>query len=159
VVRQPIAWFGPDLLISLNMCLLMVGAAAGAVGSAIQQSIVFAMRAGFESLERGYVWWYVLRPMWSALLGALVVVAVNAGLVSIGDATTSTAGVTVLVTAGALAGLFTDQVLQRLQELLGAAPPATPATGTGASEKEHEVDAVTGQPSRSSRTPGNPRRT
>jgi len=130
VARQKIVWIGPDVLISLNMSLLIVGAAAGAVGSAIQQSIVFALRAGYESLERGYVWWYVLRPMWSALLGAVVVFAVSAGLVSIGDTTTSTAGVTVLVTAGAMAGLFTDQALQRLQLLLGATHPATPATET-----------------------------
>jgi hypothetical protein len=128
VARQKLAWFGPDVLISLNMSLLMAGAAAGAVGSAIQQSIVFALRAGYESLERGYVWWYLLRPMWSALLGAVMVLAVNAGLVSIGDTTTSTAGVTVLLIAGALAGLFTDQALQRLQNLLGASHPATPAT-------------------------------
>jgi hypothetical protein len=128
LARQRIAWVGPDLLISLNMSLLMVGAAAGAAGSAIQQSIVFALRAGYESLERGYLWWYLLRPMWSALLGAIVVLAANAGLVSIGDTTTSVAGVTVLAIAGALAGLFTDQALQRLQHVLGASSPVMPGT-------------------------------
>jgi hypothetical protein len=109
----------------------MLGATAGLVGSVIQQSIVFALRAGHERLERGYVWWYLLRPVWSALLGAVIVVAVNAGFVSIGDTTTSAAGVTVLATAGVLAGLFTDQVLQRFQKLLGASDPALPATAAG----------------------------
>ena len=70
----------------------------------------------------GYVWWYVLRPVWSALLGSVVVVAVNTGLISIGDTTTSSAGVTMLVTMGALAGMYTDQALQRLQPFLGAVP-------------------------------------
>jgi hypothetical protein len=51
----------------------------------VQQSIVFASRAGQQTLERGYLWWYVLRPVWSALLGGVVVLTVNAGLVSIGD--------------------------------------------------------------------------
>jgi hypothetical protein len=125
LAQQAVRWWGPDLSVTLNMSLLLLGAAAGVVGSVVQQSIVFALRAGHDTLGAAYVWWYVLRPVWSALLGALVVVAVNTGLVSIGDTTTSTAGVTVLATAGALAGLFTDQALQRLQHLLGATDPAT----------------------------------
>jgi hypothetical protein len=59
-----------------------------------------------------------------------MVLSVNTGLISIGDQTTSTAGVAVLVTMGALAGLYTDQALRRLKLLLGmsagnrAKPPA-----------------------------------
>ncbi len=115
-------WWGPDFSLTLSMSLLLVGAASGVVGSVIQQSIVFASRAGQETLEQGLFWWYVLRPVWSALLGSVVVVAVNTGLISIGDTTTSSAGVTVLVTMGALAGMYTDQALQRLQPVLGAVP-------------------------------------
>ncbi|MDX6302404.1 MAG: hypothetical protein QOF53_3618 [Nocardioidaceae bacterium] len=117
------SWWGPDLSVSLNMSLLLVGAAAGVVGSAIQQSIVFAQRAGQRTLQQGFVWWYALRPVWSALLGAIAVLTFNAGLISIGDQTTSAAGVTVLVTMGCLAGLFTDRMLQRLAPLLGATAP------------------------------------
>jgi hypothetical protein len=112
---------------------MIVGAAAGAVGSIIQQSIIFAQRAGFQTLQRGFVYWYVLRPIWSALLGAVVVIAANAGLISIGDETTSSAGVTVLVTLGCLAGLFTDKALDRLRSLLGASDPATVVTPVVAS--------------------------
>lgn len=126
-------WWGPDVSMSLNMSLLLLGAAGGVVGSAVQQSIIFALRAGHQTLEQGFVWWYVLRPIWSGLLGALSVVVVNAGLVSIGDATTSTAGITVLAAAGALAGLFTDQTLQRMSRALGATPPDTLATAGGTS--------------------------
>ena len=115
-------WWGPDFSLTLSMSLLLVGAASGVVGSVIQQSIVFAFRAGQDTLEQGLFWWYVLRPVWSALLGSVVVVAVNTGLISIGDTTTSSAGVTVLVTMGALAGMYTDQALQRLQPFLGAVP-------------------------------------
>ncbi len=117
-----VAWWGPDFSLTLSMSLLLVGAASGVVGSVIQQSIVFASRAGQDTLERGLFWWYVLRPVWSALLGSVVVVAVNTGLISIGDTTTSSAGVTVLVTMGALAGMYTDQALQRLQPFLGTVP-------------------------------------
>lgn len=123
VATRTVHWWGPDFTTTLNMSLLIVGAAAGAVGSVIHQSMVFAQRAGLETLERGFVWWYLLRPVWSALLGAVVVVAFNTGLISIGDETTSTAGVTVLVMAGCLAGLFTDQAMRRLRPMLGATPP------------------------------------
>lgn len=125
VATRTIHWWGPDFDVTLNMSLLLVGAAAAAVGSVVQQSIVFASRAGHDTLEQGWFWWYLLRPVWSALLGAVVVVTVNAGLISIGDQTTSTAGVTVLVAMGAAAGLYTDQVLRRLQHALGATDPET----------------------------------
>lgn len=142
LVRQLLPTWGPDLSVSLNMSLVMLGAAAGALGSAIQQSIVFANRAGLETLERGYIWWYLLRPVWSAGLGIVAVWAVNAGLVSIGDTTTSSAGVTVLATTGALAGLFTDRMMEKLRELLGATHPATPATQIVAAETEGTKSAA-----------------
>lgn len=122
----PLLWWGPSFGVSLATSLIVVGAVAGFLGSIVQQSIVFASRAGAGTLERGYLWWYVLRPVWSALLGAVVVITVNAGLVSIGDESTSSQGVTVLVTAAAVAGLFTDQALQRMRSVLGASDPAGP---------------------------------
>lgn len=128
VATRTIMSWGPSVSVTLATSLVLVGAAAGFVGSLVQQSIVFASRAGKQTLERGYVWWYVLRPVWSALLGSVVVLTVNAGLISIGDETTSAAGVTVLVTAAAVAGLFTDQALQRLQSVLGAGDPSTLTT-------------------------------
>lgn len=123
-------WWGPDFALTLSMSVLLVGAASGLVGSAIQQSIIFAQRAGHETLEQGFVWWYLLRPVWSALLGAVVVITADAGLIGIGDQTTSAAGVTVLVALGCLAGLFTDKALQRLRPLLGASDPQRPTSST-----------------------------
>ncbi len=136
VVTDRLGLFGAHFAISLNMSVLLLGAAAGLVGSMIQQSIVFAHRAGHETLEVGFMWWYLLRPIWSALLGAVFVIAVNAGLISIGDQTTSTAGMTVLVTVGCFAGLFTDRALDKMRDVLGATDPTEPvvagaATGTG----------------------------
>jgi hypothetical protein len=102
---------------------------------------VFAERAGHRTLQQGFVWWYALRPVWSALLGAVAVVTFNAGLISIGDQTTSAAGVTVLVTMGCLAGLFTDRMLQRLAPLLGATAPHAPASGTVDSDTDSNSGA------------------
>jgi hypothetical protein len=119
IATRTVRWWALDLAVTLNMSLLIVGAAAGAVGSVVHQGMTFAHHARDDSLTCGHIWWYLLRPVWSALLGAVVVVAVNTGLISIGDETTSTAGVTVLVTMGSLAGLFTDQALRRLRPLIG----------------------------------------
>ena len=111
----------PGLLaVTLNMSLLIVGAAAGAVGSVIQQSMTFAR----TSSPNRQVTWYVMRPLWSALLASVSVIAVNTGLISIGDETTSSAGVAVLVLTGALTGLFTDQALNRLRRIFNRQPRA-----------------------------------
>lgn len=131
VASMTLHWWGPDFSATLNMSLLIVGAAAGAVGSIVRQSIDFAHHAREKSLSPELVWWYVLRPVWSALLGSVVIVSVNTGLISIGDDTTSTAGMTVLVTTGALAGLYTDQALRRLRLLID------PSTSKRADKDDH----------------------
>jgi|1186.fasta_scaffold275966_1 hypothetical protein len=114
VASQTIHWGPVQFGVTLNMSLLIVGAAAGAVGSVIQQSMAFAR----SSRPDHQVAWYLMRPLWSALLGSVSVIAVNTGLLSIGDETTSSAAVAVLVLTGCLAGLFTDQVLRRLRRML-----------------------------------------
>ncbi|WP_329000446.1 hypothetical protein OHA18_39175 [Kribbella sp. NBC_00709] len=122
VASRSVGWSPVQVAITLNMSLLIVGAAAGAVGSVIRQSMMFAR----TSAPNHQVSWYIMRPLWSALLASVSVIAVNTGLISIGDETTSSAGVAVLVLTGALTGLFTDQALNRLRRLLNR-----PARGTG----------------------------
>ncbi len=114
---------------SVTTSVLLVAAAAGFVGSVIQQARIFAIRTGHQTAERSFLWWYLLRPLPSMLLGAVVVTAVNAGLVSIGDKATSPQGLSVLITAAAVAGLFTDAVLQRMRNVLGANDPTVKASG------------------------------
>jgi hypothetical protein len=109
----------PGLLtVTLNMSLLIVGAAAGVVGSVIRQSMTFARSTGANH----QVAWYIMRPLWSALLASVSVIAVNTGRISIGDETTSSAGVAVLVLTGALTGVFTDQALNRLHRIFNRQP-------------------------------------
>lgn len=121
LATRAIGWPALHVDVTLNMSLLIVGAAAGAVGSIVHQGVAYA-RARQEHLKCDHVLCYVLRPVWSALLGAVAVISVNTGLISIGDQTTSTAGVAVLVTTGALAGLYTDQTLKRLRLPVGGTP-------------------------------------
>jgi hypothetical protein len=116
-------WWGPDFALTPTTALFLVSAAAGVCGSIIQQARSFISRSGYDTLERSFVWWYVLRPIPSALLGVLFVVTINASLVSLGDQATSPQGLSILVTAAAVAGLFTDTVLQKLRHVLGASNP------------------------------------
>jgi len=118
--HQTVAWWGPDFSLTVGMAVIVLGAASGLVGSMIQQSKIFAERAGNDRLQEGFIWWYVLRPVWSLLLGGVAVVAFNADLIQIGDKTSSSGSITVLVAIGCVAGLFTDQILQKLRKLLGA---------------------------------------
>ena len=119
VASQSVNFWPADLAITLNMSLLIVGAAAGAVGSVIQQSMAFARTNGATGQRS--VLLYILRPLWSAVLGSISVIAVNTGLISIGDETTSSAGVALLVLTGCLAGLFTNRFLARLRRMLDPA--------------------------------------
>lgn len=119
-------WWGPDFHVTLTTATLLAMAFAGLAGSVVQSCIVFSMRAGSGTLEHGYEAWYFLRPFVSALLAVLVGLAVTAGLVVVTqDTAAGTPGLSLptMVAIGALAGLFTDQVLQRMQRILGATDP------------------------------------
>lgn len=121
VATRAFDWWGLGFEVTLNMSLLIVGAAAGAAGSVIHQGMTLTRRS--RSVADRSIWWYLLRPLWSALLGSVSVVAINTGLISIGDETTSSAGVAVLVLTGCLAGLFTDQVIRRLRNMVDRPRP------------------------------------
>jgi hypothetical protein len=123
VADRTFDWWIVDFPVTLNMSLLVVGAAAGAVGSVIRQSMTLTQRS--RSAQDRSIGWYILRPLWSALLGSVSVIAVNTGLISIGDETTSSAGIAVLVLTGCLTGLFTDQVLRRLRTMVDRSRPSS----------------------------------
>ena len=120
-------WLVASFPVSADTGLLALVAFAAIAGSAVHCIVVFSERAGRRTLERDYLWWYLLRPLGAALLGVLFYFAVRAGLMTLGAAAgppSPAAGATV----GALAGLFTDRVLQQMGRVLGSTDPATPAS-------------------------------
>lgn len=127
----PVSWWGPDFHVTATTATLIAMAFAGIAGSVVQSGTVFSLRAGRGTLEHGYEAWYFLRPVVSALLAVLVGLAVTAGLVVVtqdGAAATPGLSLPTMVAVGALAGLFTDQVLQRMQRILGATNAGRPAS-------------------------------
>ncbi|MEW6472537.1 MAG: hypothetical protein AB1679_09710 [Actinomycetota bacterium] len=123
---QRIRWLGPDFKATAMTSLILVVALSAVAGSVVQLITVFTLRAGKGTLERGYEAWYFLRPLAAALVGIVFFLAVYAGLMTIGEP--GQESLPVYATSGALAGLFTDRVLQRLQSLLGATNPDAPGS-------------------------------
>lgn len=152
VVRL-IRWIGPDFPATASSATLVLMACAAVGGSVVHMVTIFTHRAGRRTLEAGYAYWYFLRPVASGVLGVLFGLVVRAGLSTIGSGNTEP-DVTTLVVAGALAGLFTDRIIQQMLRLLGSTNPAQPAmaqdlpyfppdTGDGG----RRVDALTPMPS------------
>lgn len=139
----PVSWWGPDFHVTATTATLLAMAFAGIAGSVVQAGVVFSLRAGSGTLEHGYEAWYFLRPFVSALLAVLVGLAVTAGLVVVtqdGAAGTPGLSLPTMVAIGALAGLFTDQVLQRMQRILGATDPDRNASGQATPGAADAVD-------------------
>lgn len=114
-------WFTPTTAALLAACL------AGVMGSVIQTGIAFSLRAGKRTLETGYEAWYVLRPFIAGLLGTLAAIIVLGGLWKL-VGTEAKPGAAGSIGIGALAGLFTDRMLQRMQTPLGATSPDKPGS-------------------------------
>lgn len=91
--------------------------------------LTFANRAGHQTLEPGYFWWYFTRPIAAAVVGVLFYMAIAAGYF---DQATDQGRAALVVAAavGGLAGLFTDKVLQAMSKILGQTPFATTSTDT-----------------------------
>jgi hypothetical protein len=99
------------------------------LGSFVVMTQVFAARAGHKTLEQGFVWWYLTRPLIAAALAFAFYMTVVAGYFN--DATReSRPALVVAAVAGGLTGLFTDQVLDKLRGVLGLMPYRDTASGT-----------------------------
>lgn len=112
-----------DFTASAPATLLATVVLMAVIGSVTVMTLVFAARAGHGTLEQTYVWWYITRPVSAAGLGVLVymfIVAAVFDFATIEDG--STPALVVAAAIGALAGLFTDQVLDRVRWVLGLSP-------------------------------------
>jgi hypothetical protein len=123
---QAVDWLGPGFTATAMTSLIIVVAMSAVAGSVVQLIMVFTLRAGKGTLEHGYESWYLLRPVAAPLVGIVLFLAVHAGVMTIGG--TGPANVPLYGMTGALAGLFTDRVLQRLQAILGATDANKPAS-------------------------------
>jgi hypothetical protein len=117
------SFFGLDFTATAPASLLTMVVLMAVIGSVTVMTLVFTARAGHGTLEQTYVWWYVTRPVSAAGLGVLLymfIVAAVFDFATIEDG--STPALVVAAALGALSGLFTDQVLDRVRKVLGLSP-------------------------------------
>jgi hypothetical protein len=137
--NDAVHWIGPDFTATAATSALVLAAVGGVAGSFVHAGSLFTARVGRRTFEVSYFWWYVLRPLESAVLAMVFVAAIRSGLLALGADGKDSDTVVLVFLSGALAGLFTDRVMQRLRGLLGAtktdqkateqpAPESTPAT-------------------------------
>jgi hypothetical protein len=121
--------------------LLLIVMLTAAVGSVAVLAMTFSARTGRETLERGFLWWYLTRPISAAGLGIVFFMAVVSGFLT--EATT--AGQPTLFSAaaiGGLAGLFTDQVLRKMYKALGLVDSSKPASESDSAGKVPGADSA-----------------
>jgi hypothetical protein len=109
--------------------MVLIVLLTAALGSVSVLAMTFSARTGRETLERGFFWWYLTRPISAAGLGLVFYLAVVSGFLA---AATSAGQPTLIVAAtiGGLAGLFTDQVYRKLFSVLGLVDSSKRASGT-----------------------------
>jgi len=107
--------------LSPEAALALTTTAMGMIGSVVVLLLTFTNRAVHETLERGALWWYLTRPITGAMLGLLFYLAVIAGFFN-ASTTSDRPALIVAAAVGALAGMFTDQVIKKMQGILGLLP-------------------------------------
>lgn len=117
-----------ELTATPAMALMGIVILMGLIGSVTVMSLVFALRAGNRTLEDSFAWWYVTRPITASGLAVLFYVTATAGLLDLGSISGSSA-LAIAAALAALAGLFTDQVLEKMRRMLGLLPFHEPASG------------------------------
>jgi hypothetical protein len=110
-------WFGLAFTPQQTTVLLIIVILTAVIGSAAALGLTFSHRLGYNKLEKGWGWWYVTRPFTAAAIGVLAYALVQAGFFGAGS--TSNSDLLAAATIGGLAGLFTDQLLQKMRSALG----------------------------------------
>jgi hypothetical protein len=113
-----VEFFGQPIVATDAMVLPIVVILMAMLGSITVMGLTFASRAGQETLERGFLWWYLTRPITAAAVAVLFYMTVVSGLFDLSSLGQRPA-LMLAAALAALAGLFTDQVLGKLRRLLG----------------------------------------
>ena len=125
----PASFLGQPFNATPEFSMVLIVLLTAALGSVSVLAMTFSARTGRETLERGFFWWYLTRPISAAGLGLVFYLAVVSGFLA---AATSAGQPTLIVAAtiGGLAGLFTDQVYRKLFSVLGLVDSSKRASGT-----------------------------
>jgi hypothetical protein len=116
-------WFMLTFAPKVPSILVLIVILTAVIGSAATLALTFAQRAGHGTLQQEWSWWYLTRPFTAAGIGVLAYALLEAGFISTttsaGKTDAATSGLLAAAAIGGLAGLFTDQLLQKMSTALG----------------------------------------
>ena len=121
--------FGPQKASALLIVVIL----AAVIGSCAALALTFANRVGYNKLEKGWGWWYFTRPFTATAIGVLAYALLQAGF--FGSGSSATPDLLAAGGIGGLAGLFTDQLLQKMRKALGLTAFLKSATDPKETEK------------------------
>lgn len=96
--------------------LILIVLLAGALGSYIHAATSFVSFVGTRSLEKSWLWWYVMRPFIGAALALLFYFVIRGGFLSTG---TDASAISIFGIAGlaGLVGMFSKNAIDKLREV------------------------------------------
>ncbi|MBM7790510.1 hypothetical protein [Tenggerimyces flavus] len=115
---EPAPGILPGVRLTATTATIVVTGLAGVAGSVIRIIQKFAAWMGRGGVERSWVPWYFVTPFAAGLLGSFFGLAVTAGLIALDQQSSAQPRIAVLVVMGALAGLFSENVIQFLSGLV-----------------------------------------
>jgi hypothetical protein len=127
-----------DVHTSLDERLFFLVIVAGALGSYIHSTTSFADYVGNRKFAKSWIWWYALRPFVGVALALIFYFVVRAGFLTGGADDVSPYGV---ATLGALAGMFSKQATDKLEEVFSTL--FRPAPGKGDAKRGDKLTAPT----------------
>jgi hypothetical protein len=108
---------------------MLINALVAVAGSVAIMAITFSNRSGKHTLEKGWEWWYLTRPISAAVIGMLSYMAILAGYLD--AATTNRSELVIAAAVGGLAGLFTDKIIEQMRKVIGLTAFGTATKSSG----------------------------
>lgn len=127
-----------DVHTSLDERLFFLVIVAGALGSYIHAATSFADYVGNRKMARSWIWWYILRPFIGVSLALVFYFVVRAGFLTGGAGDVNPYGV---ATMAALAGMFSKQATDKLEEVFTTI--FRPAPGKGDAKRGDKLGGPT----------------
>ncbi len=136
--KKTVHFFGEEWTVTRESLFFVMVAVAGALGGMVHVLRSLSWYVGNRLLRRSWVPFYVLRPIIGAAMATLLYFVIRAGFFSPSASTTEASPYGFAAVAG-LAGLFTDQALEKLKKVaeeLFEEPPQGKDTVTAEPEVE-----------------------
>ncbi len=150
-LTKTVHFFGYDRTLSRESLFFVMIAFAGALGGMVHSLRSLGVYVGNRELRWSWVPFYFLKPVLGAALATLLYFVLRAGLFSSSASTAQTSPYG-FAAIGALAGLFSDQAVEKLkkvaEELFEKPPPgkdsvsALPLAKTGAVRATSQTEAT-----------------